>query len=52
MLYKPDTEEPNQEEVARIIETLKNNKLRSEIKIPAELLKKGGNNLLNSKYLA
>lgn len=43
-----DIEEPSQETVARILETPKNNKSPSENKNKtAELLKKGGKNLLN-----
>jgi hypothetical protein len=47
---EPDIGEPKQEEVARIIETLKNNKSRSENKISAELLKRGGKGLINTLH--
>jgi len=47
---EPDIGEPKQEEVTRIIGTLKNNKSPSENKIPAELLKKGGKDLINALY--
>lgn len=47
---EPDIGEPKQEEVARIIETLKNKKSPSENKIPAELLKKVGKELINTLH--
>jgi hypothetical protein len=47
---EPDMGEPKQEEVTRIIETLKNNKSSSENKFPAELLKKCGKDLINTLY--
>lgn len=46
----PNIEELKLEEVARIIEGLKNNKSPIENKIPAELLKKGGKDLINTMH--